>query len=194
MKGIRGTSRTTRVWLVLASAVLVAGAGCSRDDGDASGGDGTATTSASGTASGSGTTARASGAPSSTSRPASTSSGVPLTTTTRPASSLSSTTTRPASSTASTSTTAIAPPTGCGNVAGGGPGGDTASGITATGVSCGDATALVQQVRAGHNFYDGPRSFNMGGYSCTVVTETTGLPVGHYSCKSGTKTVTWDKT
>lgn len=64
----------------------------------------------------------------------------------------------------------------------------------AKGAGCGDATSLIQQVKAGHNFYDGPRTFSMGGYSCTVVTEMTGLPVGHYSCTSGNKTVTWNKT
>jgi hypothetical protein len=64
----------------------------------------------------------------------------------------------------------------------------------AVGVACGDAVALVRQVNAGHNFYDGPRSFSMGGYQCSVVTSTQGLPVGNYTCTSGAKTVSWTKS
>lgn len=114
------------------------------------------------------------------------------TSTARPTSSTTASTTKPTSTTSS-STTA---PTkaSCGQIAGGGPGGDVASGITAAGVPCSDALALVAAVKAGHNFVSGPRSFTMNGFNCSVVTDNTGLPVGHYSCTSGTKTITWDKT
>jgi hypothetical protein len=52
----------------------------------------------------------------------------------------------------------------------------------------------VSAVKAGHNFVTGPRSFTMNGFSCSVTTDQTGLPVGHYSCTNGGKTVTWDKS
>jgi hypothetical protein len=71
---------------------------------------------------------------------------------------------------------------------------DGASKIAATGVSCDEAGELVRAVAANHNFYDGPRSFASGDWACTVETDDTALPVGHYACKRGEAFVSWDKT
>lgn len=71
---------------------------------------------------------------------------------------------------------------------------DMASGIRATGTDCIEASALIRRAKAEHNFYSGPRAFELDGWRCTVVTDETELPVGHYSCVSGPKVVTWEKT
>lgn len=180
------------LWGTLGVAALVL-AGCSGgDDNQAANNNGGGTTVPAGVATSvtnlPGTTAAlpsSSVAPSSI-KPASSTTSV------RPSSSTATSTSRPSSSTTSSTTTPAK--ASCGQIAGGGPGGDVASDITATGVPCSDATGLVAAVKAGHNFVSGPRTFTMNGYSCTVVTDNTGLPVGHYSCHNGSKTVTWDKT
>jgi hypothetical protein len=70
-----------------------------------------------------------------------------------------------------------------------------ASSISATNATCAEATALVGQVAAGHNFYSGPRSFSMGGFACTVSADPEAvLPSGLYSCSNGSKSVTWVKS
>ncbi len=71
---------------------------------------------------------------------------------------------------------------------------DAATRIVATLISCDVANELIATVAAGHNFYSGPRSFEIDDFSCTVETEDDGLPVGHYTCSNGDATITWDKT
>lgn len=71
---------------------------------------------------------------------------------------------------------------------------DGAFNIKASGVDCDAASDLIRQVRSEHNFYSGPRSFQSGEYACTVVTENTDIPVGHYTCSTSQATITWDKS
>ena len=73
---------------------------------------------------------------------------------------------------------------------------DIASQITVTRVTCTDATALLRQVRASHNYISGPRTFVSGEYACTVVTtqDRGGFETGRYTCVAGERRVTWIKS
>lgn len=66
--------------------------------------------------------------------------------------------------------------------------------ISATGVSCADAVALVKRVAQEHNFVSGPRQFTTDGWACTVTTTEDGMPQGAYGCRKGAALVSWDKT
>lgn len=119
------------------------------------------------------------------------------TTTARTSSSSSSTTsstTKPSSTTSSTAKTTTSTASGvtsCGDVALG-QGGNAATGITAVNTPCNQASALVGQVAASHNFQTGPSSFSVGTWSCTASTDPkAALPTGVYSCSSGNQRVSW---
>lgn len=68
--------------------------------------------------------------------------------------------------------------------------------IKATGVECDAARTFIRRVSREHNFYSGPRTFELGGYQCIVVTDDPqlDLPTGHYSCLSGDARLTWDES
>lgn len=66
--------------------------------------------------------------------------------------------------------------------------------ISATGVSCADAVALVKRVAQEHNFVSGPRQFTTDGWACTVTTTEDGMPQGAYGCRKDAALVSWDKT
>lgn len=83
----------------------------------------------------------------------------------------------------------VAPTTSCPDVALN-PG--TAAKISATGVDCTAAGALITSVAAAHEVVSGPRTFSSGDWSCAVVTDGT-PPVGHYNCARGDAIVTWDE-
>lgn len=66
--------------------------------------------------------------------------------------------------------------------------------ISATGISCAQAVALVKQVSQQHNFVTGPRQFSTDGWACTVTTTEDGMPQGAYGCRKGAALVSWDRT
>lgn len=75
------------------------------------------------------------------------------------------------------------------------PNSDNVAGdIKATGIGCTEASAFVRKVAREHNFYSGPRTFELDGFACRVVLDETELPEGHYTCVSAGATVTWVKT
>lgn len=95
------------------------------------------------------------------------------------------------SSTAKTTTSTASGVTSCGDVALG-QGGNAATGITAVNTPCNQASALVGQVAASHNFQTGPSTFSVGTWSCTSSTDPkAALPTGVYSCSSGNQRVSW---
>ena len=174
----RRASRAPLFVAVGAAALVLAAAGCSKDEPTAAP-DGTAlappgievengTTRPPAT----GTTARTSSSSSST-----TSSTVKPSSTT--------------STTAKTTTSTASGVTSCGDVALG-QGGNAATGISAVNTPCNQAAALVGQVAASHSFSTGPSSFTVGTWSCTASTDPkAALPTGVYSCSSGNQRVSW---
>lgn len=59
---------------------------------------------------------------------------------------------------------------------------------------CAEATALVRKAATTHNFYSGPRTFQLDSWHCNVVTDESELAVGRYNCSLGSRLITWNKT
>jgi hypothetical protein len=68
------------------------------------------------------------------------------------------------------------------------------SDLRARGVTCAEATSFARQVAEQHNFFSGPRTFDLNGYACTEHLDDTALPVGLYTCTTGGATITWTKS
>lgn len=181
-----GWMRRVVVVGVLGVVAVVIAAGCSKDE-QAS--EATTSTSAPTEVSAPadpGTTAKATASSVTTAKP---------TSTTKPAgSSSTSSSSSSSSSSSTTSSSAVPASVSCGQIAFSPQSGNMATNISGSGVTCQEATNLVRQVAAGHDFYNGPRSFSMGGYSCTETLDPSAvLPTGLYTCTNGTKKVTWAK-
>ena len=71
---------------------------------------------------------------------------------------------------------------------------DVAADITATGVDCAEATALVRRARERHDPVTGPRFFHLPPYICRAARQDTALESTAYRCDDGARRVTWSKT
>lgn len=72
---------------------------------------------------------------------------------------------------------------------------DMASDVTAIGVSCDEAEALVREAGSSLVAVGGPASLEVDGYRCTRTGETQDpIPSATYECASGSKRVTFTRT
>ena len=71
---------------------------------------------------------------------------------------------------------------------------DVAADITATGVDCAEATALVRRVRERHDPVTGRRFFRLPPYTCRGIRQDTALESTAYRCDDAARRVTWSKT
>ena len=80
---------------------------------------------------------------------------------------------------------------GCPDVGAGENSGGLATDIRSRG-PCSEATSLITKVASDHNFYSGPRQFEILGYQCEVETTDDGvMPSAQYSCVGETAAVEW---
>jgi hypothetical protein len=71
---------------------------------------------------------------------------------------------------------------------------DVATDLTATGLDCTEASALVRRARQEHDPVTGPRFFRLDPFTCRAVRQTTTLESTAYRCDDGARRVTWTKT
>lgn len=72
---------------------------------------------------------------------------------------------------------------------------DVAGEITATGLDCGEAGALVRRTREEHGALGSPRYFRLPPFTCRgVFSDGPGLANTAYRCEDGARRVTWTKT
>ena len=71
---------------------------------------------------------------------------------------------------------------------------DVAGDITATGLDCTEASALVRRAREQHDPVTGRRFFVLPPYSCRATRQDTALESTAYRCDDGARRVTWNKT
>lgn len=71
---------------------------------------------------------------------------------------------------------------------------DVAGDITATGLDCTEASALVRRAREQHDPVTGRRFFRLEPFTCRAARQDTALESTAYRCEDGSRRVTWDKT
>ncbi len=71
---------------------------------------------------------------------------------------------------------------------------DVAGDITASGIDCTEASALVRRAREQHDPVNGRRFFRLEPFTCRAVPQHTALESTAYRCDDGARRVTWDKT
>lgn len=89
---------------------------------------------------------------------------------------------------------ASAPPTKCRPIGFTPNSDDVAADITATGLDCDEASALVRRAREQHDPVAGRRFFRLPPFTCRAARQDTALESTAYRCDDGSRRVTWSKT
>jgi hypothetical protein len=71
---------------------------------------------------------------------------------------------------------------------------DVAGEITASGLDCTEASALVRRARERHDPVAGARFFRLPPFTCRAIRQDTALESTAYRCDDGARRVTWQKT